>query len=152
MPEPMPQEWTDAYRYCSLDPLFVDKGDRRDAVKQYVKIVAMLDDSEKEEIYQSVKDYAAELGQDSKAKSASRRLQGLCAGAAPTHREEQLSIPGVRIDGIYRGNQRPQKHVEPVNLQGSSGKYPKRRGNGYHRGFHSGGTKAGCRRGDSVCT
>src|SRR6266481_3483047 len=60
MPEPMPQEWTDAYRYCSLDPLFVDKGDRRDAVKQYVKVVAMLDDTEKEEIYQSVKDYAAD--------------------------------------------------------------------------------------------
>jgi len=60
MPEPMPQEWTDAYRYCSLDPLFVDKGDRRDAVKQYVKVVAMLDDNEKDEIYQSVKDYAAD--------------------------------------------------------------------------------------------
>jgi hypothetical protein len=58
MPEPTPKEWTDAYSYCSIDPNFASNANRRTAVTDYVKLVAMLDDNEKDEIQSEVKSYA----------------------------------------------------------------------------------------------
>lgn len=50
MPEPTPQAWADAYSYCSLDPHFTSKPSQREAVREYVKSIEMLDDNEKDEI------------------------------------------------------------------------------------------------------
>ena len=62
MPEPNPQVSADAYSYCSLDRNFEDKANRREAVKQYVRITSMLDDkddNEKDDFYREVEEYAA---------------------------------------------------------------------------------------------
>jgi hypothetical protein len=50
MPEPTPEAWADAYKYCSLDPHFTSKPGQRDAVRDYVKSIEMLEDREKDEI------------------------------------------------------------------------------------------------------
>jgi hypothetical protein len=58
MPEPTPQAWADAFSYCSLDPHFTSKPGKRDAVREYVKSVGMLDDNEKDEINLGAQEYA----------------------------------------------------------------------------------------------
>jgi hypothetical protein len=59
MPEPTPQQWADAHRYCSLDRLFQSKPNQRDAVRDYIMSVNLLGPQDTDEINAEVVNSAA---------------------------------------------------------------------------------------------
>jgi hypothetical protein len=89
MPEPTPKEWGDAYNYCSLDSLFKDNPNHRQAVIGYIKPILGIDegdvvqDDEKNDINDMAIDFAAKWSRIEKLKNKVDGFKNLAMDRLP---------------------------------------------------------------------